>query len=130
MRQVWYMKSSAFWIKAIPKSLQRRNSWPGKAKRTAEPCEIEIGVPIIQTPNLSCTYLLGSDRIGSVPEKFDLNPGAQISFFKCRAQITKLGHYTVYFFYHMLYKNILNELCIFSSLNRLRLCLNIGILRL
>ena len=90
MRQVWYMKSSAFWIKAIPKSLQRRNSWPGKAKRTAEPCEIEIGVPIIQTPNLSCTYLLGSDRIGSVPEKFDLNPGPRFHFSSVELRLQSL----------------------------------------
>ena len=33
------------WIKAVPKSLQRRNSRPGRAKRTAEPFQIEIGVP-------------------------------------------------------------------------------------
>ena len=34
------------WIKAVPKSLQRRNSRPGWAKRTPEPFQIEIlGVP-------------------------------------------------------------------------------------
>ena len=33
-------------IKAVPKSLQRRNSWPGWAKRTPELFQIEIlGVP-------------------------------------------------------------------------------------
>ena len=32
-------------IKAFPKSLQRRNSRPGQAKRTAEPFQIETGVP-------------------------------------------------------------------------------------
>ena len=38
-------------MKAAPKA----NFWPGRAKGTAKPCEIEIGVTIIQTPNLSCT---------------------------------------------------------------------------
>ena len=33
------------WIKAVPKSLQRRNSRPGQAKWTAEPFQIETGVP-------------------------------------------------------------------------------------
>ena len=32
-------------IKAIPKALQRRNSRPGQAKKTAEPLQIETGVP-------------------------------------------------------------------------------------
>ena len=32
-------------IKAVPKSLQRRNSRPGLAKRTAEPFQIETDVP-------------------------------------------------------------------------------------
>ena len=32
-------------IKAVPKSLQRRNSRPGQAKRTVEPFQIETGVP-------------------------------------------------------------------------------------
>ena len=31
--------------KAVPKALQRRNSRPGQAKRTAEPLQIETGVP-------------------------------------------------------------------------------------
>ena len=33
------------WIKGVPKSIQRRNSRPGSAKRTAEPFQIETGVP-------------------------------------------------------------------------------------
>ena len=33
------------WIKAVPKSLQRWNSRQGQAKRTAEPFQIETGVP-------------------------------------------------------------------------------------
>ena len=33
------------WIKAVPKSLQRRNSRPGQAKRTPEPFQIETGIP-------------------------------------------------------------------------------------
>ena len=32
-------------IKAVPKSLQRRHSRPGLAKRTAEPFQIETDVP-------------------------------------------------------------------------------------
>ena len=96
-------------MKAAPKSLQRRNSWPGKAKGTAEPCEIEIGVPIIQTPNLSCTSLLGSDRIGSVPEKFDLNPGPRFHFSSVELRLQSLVT-TMYisFMLRRLYKNILN----------------------
>ena len=33
------------WVKAVPKSLQRRNYQTGQAKRTAEPFQIETGVP-------------------------------------------------------------------------------------
>ena len=33
------------WIKAVQKSLQRRNSRPGQAKKTAESFQIETGAP-------------------------------------------------------------------------------------
>ena len=79
-------------MKAAPKSLQRRNSWPGKAKGTAKPCEIEIGLTIIQTPNLSCTQfnVVGSDRIGSVHEKFDLNLGRRYHFASVELRLQSL----------------------------------------
>ena len=74
-------------MKAAPKSLQRRNSWRGMAKGTAE-----IGVLIIQTPNQSCTQfnVLGSDRIGSVHEKFDLNPGPRFHFSRVELKLKSL----------------------------------------
>ena len=41
-----YVKSAVrFWIKAVPKSLQSRNSRRGQAERTAEPFQIEMGAP-------------------------------------------------------------------------------------
>ena len=62
------------WFKAFPKSLQRRNSQPGLAKRTAELCQIEPGVPNrFMTPNFFCTLFNVS---GSAHEKF----GAMIRF--------------------------------------------------
>ena len=33
------------WIKGVPKSIQRRNSGPGQAKKTAESFQIETGAP-------------------------------------------------------------------------------------
>ena len=35
------------WIKTVPKSFHSRNSGSGWAWRTAEPFQIEIGVPLI-----------------------------------------------------------------------------------
>ena len=53
------------WIKAVPKSLQRQNSRPGKAKRTAEPFQIETGVPIIDSDAELFMYLIQCIRFGS-----------------------------------------------------------------
>ena len=39
------MKTSTSESKAVPKSLQRRNSRRGQTKRAAEPFQIETGVP-------------------------------------------------------------------------------------
>ena len=52
------------WIKAVPKSLQRQNSRPGKAKRTAEPFQIETGFLIDSDAELFM-YLIQCIRFGS-----------------------------------------------------------------
>ena len=45
-------------IKAVPKSFQRRNSWPGQAKRTAEPFLIDSDAKLFM-------YLIQCIRFGS-----------------------------------------------------------------
>ena len=53
------------WIKAVPKSPQRRNSRPRQAKRTAESFQIETGVPNIDSDAELFMYLIQCIRFGS-----------------------------------------------------------------